>query len=357
MEYSKAQWGHFALQFFQNNLYERDGEDGSLHLTDKGRKVNTRKIKRADRFWGFPMDSVDMDLENSVTAELNTYESESEEQYQYDPELFEKLLHKRSSIAEEDEIKASQVLPRDSLKEMATELPQSLEEFGQIKGIGRVRMKYADDFLPIIRGYCEEHGVDSVENETEEPNTCESASEESNIYAPELFEQLRDKCRIVAKRERRRIFNERTLKEMATYFPQTEESFIKIHGVGPKKTERYADIFLPIIQAYCEEHRINSTETKTGVLNTNDATSKKRDEYAHDLFEQLQDKCKTLEKAEQEGIFTNRMLREMATSFPRTREAFAQIRGVSLRKMEKYADDFLPIIRDYCKEQGITEQS
>jgi ATP-dependent DNA helicase RecQ len=356
-EYSKAQWGHFALQFFQNNLYERDGEDGSLHLTDKGRKVNTRKIKRADRFWGFPMDSVDMDLENSVTAELNTYESESEEQYQYDPELFEKLLHKRSSIAEEDEIKASQVLPRDSLKEMATELPQSLEEFGQIKGIGRVRMKYADDFLPIIRGYCEEHGVDSVENETEEPNTCESASEESNIYAPELFEQLRDKCRIVAKRERRRIFNERTLKEMATYFPQTEESFIKIHGVGPKKTERYADIFLPIIQAYCEEHRINSTETKTGVLNTNDATSKKRDEYAHDLFEQLQDKCKTLEKAEQEGIFTNRMLREMATSFPRTREAFAQIRGVSLRKMEKYADDFLPIIRDYCKEQGITEQS
>lgn len=47
----------------------------------------------------------------------------------------------------------------------------------------------------------------------------------------------------------------------------------------------------------------------------------------------------------------------MATSFPRTREAFAQIRGVSLRKMEKYADDFLPIIRDYCKEQGITEQS
>ena len=74
------------------------------------------------------------------------------------------------------------------------------------------------------------------------------------------------------------------------------------------------------------------------------------------FFEQLQDKCKTLEKAEQEGIFTNRMLREMATSFPRTREAFAQIRGVSLRKMKKYADDFLPIIRRYCEEHGIIKQ-
>ena len=51
------------------------------------------------------------------------------------------------------------VLPTDSLKEMATQLPQSLEAFGEIKGIGKVRMKYADDFLPIIRAYCEEHGI------------------------------------------------------------------------------------------------------------------------------------------------------------------------------------------------------
>ena len=95
-------------------------------------KVNTTKITPADRFWGFPVDSVDMDLENSVTTELNTYESE--EQYQYDPGLFEKLCHKRRNIAEEELIQASRVLPRDLLKEMATQLPQTPEEFGQIKG-------------------------------------------------------------------------------------------------------------------------------------------------------------------------------------------------------------------------------
>ena len=99
-EYSKAQWCYLALQFFQNNLYQRDSEDGSLHLTDKGRKVNTTKITEADRFWGFSVDSVDMDLENSITAELNTYESE--EQYQYDPVLFERLRHKRRNIAEQE---------------------------------------------------------------------------------------------------------------------------------------------------------------------------------------------------------------------------------------------------------------
>ena len=239
-DYSKAQWCHFALQFFQNDLYERDGEDGSLHLTDKGRKVNTKKITPADWFWGFPMDSVDMDLKNSVTAELNTYESESEEQYQYDPELFEKLCHKRRNIAEEELIRASRVLPRDLLKEMATQLPQTPEEFGQIKGIGRVRMKYADDFLPIIHAYCEECGIDSVESTTEVTNTYEPVPEEPNEYIPSLFEKLRDKRQELAEAERiqaSRIMTIASLKKMAAELPQTVEEFGEIHGVGEAEDE------------------------------------------------------------------------------------------------------------------------
>ena len=379
MEYSKAQWYYLALQFFQYNLFECDAQDGSLHLTDKGRKINTKTIAPDDRFWGFPVDLVDMDSENSITVELNTYESASDEQYEYDSVLFEKLRHKRSSIAEEDEIKASQVLPRDSLKEMATQLPQTAEEFNQIRGIGKVKMKYADDFLPIIRAYCEEQGVDStereteelntsesaqeheidsVENETEEPNTSESASEESNTYAPELFEQLRDKCRIVAKTEQRRIFNERTLKEMATYFPQTEESFIKIYGVGPKKTERYAKVFLPIIQNYCKKHGVESVKNTTEALNTSETASEEPNEYAPELFERLRDKRKTIADEEEVPafhVFSNKTLEEMATYFPQTKEAFMQIHGVGPTRIEKYADVFLPIIRDYCQEHGISE--
>ena len=360
MEYSKAQWCYLALQFFQNNLYERDKEDGILYVTDRGQEINTRTVAPDARFWGFPVDSVDMDLENSVTAELNTYESESEEQYQYDPKLFEKLCHKRRNIAKEELIQASRVLPRDLLKEMVTQLPQTPEEFGQIKGIGKVRMKYADDFLPIIRAYCEEHEIDSVENEIEEPNTSESASEESNTHALELFEQLRDKCRIVAKRERRRIFNERTLKEMATYFPQTEESFIKIRGVGPKKTERYAKVFLPIIQDYCKKHGIDSAKSETEGPNTHESASEEPNEYASELFEQLRTTRKTV--ADEEGVrafvvFWDKTLKDMATFFPQTKEEFMKIRHVTPAKADKYADIFLPIIRDYCEEHGILERS
>ena len=62
--------------------------------------------------------------------------------------------------------------------------------------------------------------------------------------------------------------------------------------------------------------------------------------------------------ADEEGVpafvvFHDKTLREMATYFPQTREAFTQIHGVSVTKMEKYADDFLPIICAYCGEHGI----
>ena len=50
------------------------------------------------------------------------------------------------------------------------------------------------------------------------------------------------------------IFNDRTLYEMAAWYPQSEASLLKIHGVGQVKAERYGQIFLAIVQTYCQEH-------------------------------------------------------------------------------------------------------
>lgn len=349
-EYNKAQWYYLALQFFQNNLYERDSEDGSLHLTDKGWKINTRKpIVPDDRFWGFPVDLVDIDLENSVIVELDTYEPNGE-QYDYDPVLFERLCHKRRNIAEEELIQASRVLPRDSLKEMATELPQSLEEFGQIRGIGRVRTeRYADIFLPIIREYCKQHEADSVESVNETPHTHEQEPEEENEHDQELFEQLCDKRKELAEAEQiqaSRVMTIDSLKEMATQLPQSVKAFRQIRGIA-KVRMKYANNFLPIIREYCKQHGIDSPKEQ-------------ENEYDQELFEQLREKRKMI--ADEEGvrafsIFWNRTLREMAIHFPQTEEEFMQIQHVTPAKTEKYADNFLPIIRDYCKAHGITERS
>jgi len=175
-------------------------------------------------------------------------------------------------------------------------------------------------------------------------------------YSPELFELLRverNRLAIAEGVQHFVIFHDKALQAMATYFPTTKETFQLMYGVGPSKTERYVNDFLPIIRAYCQEPGIDSTAEGPETLNTSETIFERQSGYSQELFEQLQDKCKILEKAEQERLLTNGMLTEMATSFPKTREAFVQIRGVSLRKVEKYADDFLQIIQDYCEEHGI----
>ncbi len=78
-------------------------------------------------------------------------------------------------------------------------------------------------------------------------------------YDSALFELLR--------RERKRladlantppyvIFSDKTLSEMAAYFPQSEQSLTAIHGVGAAKLEKYGESFLAIIRDYCSRKGI-----------------------------------------------------------------------------------------------------
>ncbi len=79
-------------------------------------------------------------------------------------------------------------------------------------------------------------------------------SEAPPEYAPELFELLRAERNSLADAADVPpyvVFHDTALQEMATYFPTSAESFKLMHGVGPAKVEKYADIFLPIIRAYC----------------------------------------------------------------------------------------------------------
>ena len=50
------------------------------------------------------------------------------------------------------------------------------------------------------------------------------------------------------------IFSDRTLTEMAAYYPQSSKGLLNIAGVGQVKLEKYGAAFLGVIKAYCEKH-------------------------------------------------------------------------------------------------------
>ncbi len=78
-------------------------------------------------------------------------------------------------------------------------------------------------------------------------------------YDAMLFEQLRklrSKLAEAANVPPYVIFHDRTLIEMATYFPQSRESFLALDGVGQRKLDRYGDMFLALLRSYCTEHKL-----------------------------------------------------------------------------------------------------
>ncbi|MDO8723557.1 MAG: DNA helicase RecQ [Syntrophales bacterium] len=81
--------------------------------------------------------------------------------------------------------------------------------------------------------------------------------EDQGQYDPALFEMLRRKRKELADQANLppfTIFHDRTLKEMAVFFPQTRESLSVIYGIGAAKMEKYGHIFLEIIRQYREIH-------------------------------------------------------------------------------------------------------
>lgn len=51
------------------------------------------------------------------------------------------------------------------------------------------------------------------------------------------------------------IFPDKTLIEMAIYFPQSRDSLLTIHGIGEAKFNKYGSLFIDIVQNYCSENQ------------------------------------------------------------------------------------------------------
>lgn len=78
-------------------------------------------------------------------------------------------------------------------------------------------------------------------------------------YDPTLFEELRVLRREIADKQGVAafvIFGDRSLREMATFFPQSPQSFAQIYGVSDRKLEQFGERFLQIIRTFAAAHNL-----------------------------------------------------------------------------------------------------
>jgi len=92
-------------------------------------------------------------------------------------------------------------------------------------------------------------------------------------YNHTLFDILRQKRKVMADEAGVPpyvIFSDRTLTEMAAYYPQSAESLLNISGVGQVKLRQYGETFLEVIKTYCEKHGLEE-QRKGASHNKSDA--------------------------------------------------------------------------------------
>ena len=85
-------------------------------------------------------------------------------------------------------------------------------------------------------------------------------------------------------------------------------------------------------------------------------SSRDQPDFDRELFDRLRDLRHQLARSKGVPpymIFGNRALQEMAYFFPKSYDSFARISGVGRVKLEEFADDFLPVIREHAASRGL----
>jgi ATP-dependent DNA helicase RecQ len=86
-------------------------------------------------------------------------------------------------------------------------------------------------------------------------------------YDQKLFDQLRLLRKNIADKKGVPpfvVFGDLALVQMASYFPQSEDSFSKISGVGEEKLKQYGKIFTGVIQTYAKQNNLSEKNVPVG---------------------------------------------------------------------------------------------
>ena len=74
------------------------------------------------------------------------------------------------------------------------------------------------------------------------------------------------------------IFSDKTLIEMAAYYPQSITSLLNISGVGQVKLRQYGETFLEVIRNYCEKHNLKENFGRRSPLKPSSKTKRTKED-------------------------------------------------------------------------------
>lgn len=144
-------WNSILRQCLLNHLVYKDIEQyGLIKLTDEGKKfIEKPKSMMVSLNHDFEADTSDIEMENTGGKSV------------LDPLLFDMLKSIRERVAKEHSLPPYVIFSENSLEEMATMYPTTIEELVKISGVSKGKAdKFGKKFIDAIDKYVEENDIE-----------------------------------------------------------------------------------------------------------------------------------------------------------------------------------------------------
>ena len=144
-------WNSILRQCLLNEFVYKDIEQyGLIKLTDKGRDfIKHPKSVMISLNHDYETDTTDIDLDNAAGKSV------------LDPLLMDLLTSLRERLAKEAGLPPYVIFSENSLEEMATMYPETMDEMVKISGVSKGKAdKYGKEFLELISIYVEENEIE-----------------------------------------------------------------------------------------------------------------------------------------------------------------------------------------------------
>ncbi len=155
MEMEDNFWHSLIRQMMLEGLLRKDIEEyGLLKITDKGKRFLRKPFSI--------MVSLNHEFEETDTEEEVTQTNNAGTT---DPQLFEMLKELRKEVALEKGVPPFVVFLENSLIDMATNYPTTLDELEKIQGVSKGKaMRYGRKFVKLIEKYVEDNDIDKPDD-------------------------------------------------------------------------------------------------------------------------------------------------------------------------------------------------
>jgi len=144
-------WNSIMRQCLLNEFIYKDIEQyGVIKLTDKGREfIEKPNSLMVSLNHDFEAEIIDVDIENNVGKSV------------LDPVLMDLLTKLRDGIAKAASLPPYVIYSENSLEEMATMYPTTMDEIVKISGVSKGKAdKYGKQFIELINDYVEENEIE-----------------------------------------------------------------------------------------------------------------------------------------------------------------------------------------------------